>query len=132
MTCRYAPATASTTRSREFRYEASEARTLSDAERRFLNAVQSKIVCEAEARASVYPNGPTIVGPKGILIPSAARFVCCAVSERLPVTFGSRAVATAVSFVALGAQKHFPSDIFVGSVRGGLIGNYVATRAGGF
>ena len=41
-------------------------------------------------------------------------------------------VATAVSLSRWAGQKHFPSDIFVGSVLGGLIGNYVATRAGGF
>jgi methylglyoxal reductase len=39
---------------------------------------------------------------------------------------------TAVSLSRWAGQKHFPSDIFVGSVLGGLIGNYVATRAGGF
>jgi hypothetical protein len=41
-------------------------------------------------------------------------------------------VATAVSLSRWSGQKHFPSDIFVGSVLGGLIGNYVATRPGGF
>ena len=41
-------------------------------------------------------------------------------------------VATAVSLSRWGGQKHFPSDIFAGSVLGGLIGNYVATRACGF
>jgi membrane-associated phospholipid phosphatase len=38
-------------------------------------------------------------------------------------------VATVVSLSRWGAQKHFPSDIVAGSVLGGLIGNYVATRA---
>jgi membrane-associated phospholipid phosphatase len=41
-------------------------------------------------------------------------------------------VATAVSLSRSGGQKHFPSDIFTGSVLGGLIGNYVATHSGGF
>ncbi len=40
----------------------------------------------------------------------------------------SYAVATIVSLSRWGAQKHFPSDILVGGVLGGLIGNYVATR----
>jgi membrane-associated phospholipid phosphatase len=39
------------------------------------------------------------------------------------------AVATAVSLSRWGAQRHFPSDIFAGGVMGGLIGNFVATRA---
>jgi membrane-associated phospholipid phosphatase len=37
-------------------------------------------------------------------------------------------LATGVSLSRWGAQKHFPSDILVGGVFGGLIGNYVATR----
>ena len=41
----------------------------------------------------------------------------------------SCAVATAVSLSRWGAQKHFASDIFAGSVMGGLIGNFVANRA---
>jgi membrane-associated phospholipid phosphatase len=40
----------------------------------------------------------------------------------------SYGVVTAVSFSRWGAHKHFPSDILVGSVLGGLIGNYVARR----
>jgi hypothetical protein len=40
----------------------------------------------------------------------------------------SCAVATAVSLSRWGARKHFPSDILVGGVFGGLIGNYVATH----
>ena len=40
----------------------------------------------------------------------------------------SLAVATTVSLSRWGARKHFPSDIFVGGVLGGLIGNYVATH----
>ena len=39
------------------------------------------------------------------------------------------AVATAVSLSRWGAQRHFPSDILAGGVMGGLIGNFVATRA---
>jgi membrane-associated phospholipid phosphatase len=37
-------------------------------------------------------------------------------------------IATAVSLSRWGARKHFPSDILVGGVFGGLIGNYVATQ----
>ena len=40
-------------------------------------------------------------------------------------TFG---VATAVSLSRWSAQKHFPSDILVGGVFGGLIGEYVSHR----
>jgi PAP2 superfamily len=40
----------------------------------------------------------------------------------------SCSIATAVSLSRWGARKHFPSDILVGGVFGGLIGNYVATR----
>jgi membrane-associated phospholipid phosphatase len=40
----------------------------------------------------------------------------------------SYSVATIVSFSRWGARKHFPSDILIGGVLGGLIGNYVATR----
>lgn len=40
----------------------------------------------------------------------------------------SCALATAVSLSRWGARKHFPSDILVGGVLGGLIGNYVATH----
>jgi membrane-associated phospholipid phosphatase len=40
----------------------------------------------------------------------------------------SLGVATAVGFSRWSAQRHFPSDIFVGGVLGGLIGNYVAGR----
>jgi hypothetical protein len=39
------------------------------------------------------------------------------------------AIATAVSLSRWGAQKHFPSDILAGGIMGGLIGNFVATRA---
>ena len=37
-------------------------------------------------------------------------------------------LATAVSLSRWGARKHFPSDILVGGVLGGLIGNYVVTH----
>ncbi len=40
----------------------------------------------------------------------------------------SYSVASVVSLSRWGARKHFPSDILVGGVLGGLIGNYVATR----
>jgi membrane-associated phospholipid phosphatase len=37
-------------------------------------------------------------------------------------------LSTGVSLSRWGAQKHFPSDVLVGGVFGGLIGNFVATR----
>jgi len=37
-------------------------------------------------------------------------------------------LATGVSLSRLGVRRHFPSDVLVGSVLGGLIGNYVATH----
>jgi membrane-associated phospholipid phosphatase len=40
----------------------------------------------------------------------------------------SYTIATAVSISRWSAHKHFPSDILVGGVLGGLIGNYVARR----
>ncbi|HYK90856.1 MAG TPA: phosphatase PAP2 family protein [Acidobacteriota bacterium] len=40
----------------------------------------------------------------------------------------SYSVASIVSLSRWGARKHFPSDILVGGVLGGLIGNYVARR----
>jgi hypothetical protein len=44
----------------------------------------------------------------------------------LKVTSGT--LATAVSLSRVGVRRHFPSDVLVGSVVGGLIGNYVATH----
>ncbi len=44
------------------------------------------------------------------------------------VAIASYTVATIVSLSRWGARKHFPSDIVVGSVLGGLIGDYVARR----
>jgi len=41
----------------------------------------------------------------------------------------SYVMATTISVSRWVAHKHFPSDILVGSVFGGFIGNYVATRA---
>jgi membrane-associated phospholipid phosphatase len=40
----------------------------------------------------------------------------------------SYSVASIVSLSRWGARKHFPSDILVGGVLGGLIGNYIARR----
>ena len=40
----------------------------------------------------------------------------------------SYAMATGVSISRWTAHKHFVSDVVVGGVMGGLIGNYIATR----
>jgi membrane-associated phospholipid phosphatase len=42
--------------------------------------------------------------------------------------YTSYAMASAISFSRWSANQHFASDILVGGVVGGLIGNYVAKR----
>jgi hypothetical protein len=68
--------------------------------------------------------------PSGHAIDNWAVAVAVGRSRGCPkwLAITSYGVATAVSLSRWGAYKHFPSDILVGSVFGGLIGNYVATR----
>jgi membrane-associated phospholipid phosphatase len=66
--------------------------------------------------------------PSGHTMHSFAMALVVVRSHRTPkwLKVTSLGVATAVGFSRWGAQRHFPSDIFVGGVLGGLIGTYVA------
>jgi len=68
--------------------------------------------------------------PSGHAMNSFAVATAVARSPACPkwLAITSYSVATIVSLSRWGARKHFPSDILVGGVLGGLIGNYVATR----
>src|SRR5215472_10417796 len=94
MTCKYAFATACTTRSCEPSTDNRAASSFALADLRFLLAFQLKILAETFACASVYENGPTTVGIVtnglgGTLIPTVFKLICSSVSARLPVTWGS-------------------------------------------
>ncbi len=79
-------------------------------------------------------NGSFWVGgqsfPSGHAMNSWAVAIAVARSPQCPRWFAvtSYAMATAISLSRWSAHKHFPSDILVGGVLGGLIGNYVARR----
>ena len=68
--------------------------------------------------------------PSGHSLMSFAVATAVARNRRTPKWLAVTAytAATAVSLSRWPARKHFPSDVFVGAVLGGLIGNYVATR----
>lgn len=68
--------------------------------------------------------------PSGHVMDSWAVAFAMARSPECPkwLAVTSYGVATVVSVARWGAHKHFPSDIVVGGVLGGLIGNYVARR----
>jgi hypothetical protein len=68
--------------------------------------------------------------PSGHAMTSWAVALALARNPKCPrwLAYTSYAMATIVSFSRWSAHKHFLSDILVGSVAGGLIGNYVATR----
>ena len=68
--------------------------------------------------------------PSGHAMNSWAVAVAVARSPQCPKWFAitSYAMATVISVSRWTAHKHFPSDIVVGAVFGGLIGNYVARR----
>jgi len=68
--------------------------------------------------------------PSGHAMDSWAVAMVMARSRQAPtwLKVTSVALATAVSLSRVGVRRHFPSDVLVGSVLGGLIGNYVATH----
>jgi membrane-associated phospholipid phosphatase len=68
--------------------------------------------------------------PSGHSMNSWAVAFAIARTPRCPRWFAlaSYGMATAISISRWTAHKHFPSDILVGGVFGGFIGNYVATR----
>lgn len=68
--------------------------------------------------------------PSGHSMNSWAVAIAIARTPNCPKWFAyvSYGMATAISLSRWSAHKHFPSDILVGGVFGGLIGNYVATR----
>ncbi len=68
--------------------------------------------------------------PSGHTMNSWAVAMAIARTPKCPKWFAlvSYGMATAISASRWSAHKHFPSDILVGGVFGGLIGNYVATR----
>jgi membrane-associated phospholipid phosphatase len=68
--------------------------------------------------------------PSGHAMNSWAVAIAIARSPQCPkwLAITSYSIATAVSVSRWSAHKHFPSDILVGGVLGGLIGNYVARR----
>jgi hypothetical protein len=68
--------------------------------------------------------------PSGHAMTSWAVAIALARNPKCPrwLAYTSYAMATIVSLSRWSAHKHFPSDILVGSVLGGLIGNYVAMR----
>ncbi|HTY62806.1 MAG TPA: phosphatase PAP2 family protein [Acidobacteriota bacterium] len=69
--------------------------------------------------------------PSGHAMNSWAVAVAIARTHNCPrwLSITSYVMATGVSLSRWTAHKHFASDIVVGGVTGGLIGNYVATRA---
>src|SRR6267143_6925804 len=81
ITCRYALATASTTRSRLLLYEFWEAFRRSFDALKFCTEFQSKSFCETFPRASWTPNGPTITGnpAMGSFNPRSLRLYCSTV-----------------------------------------------------
>lgn len=68
--------------------------------------------------------------PSGHAMNSWAVALAVARTPKCPkwMTITSYVMATAISMSRWGANKHFLSDILVGGVAGGLIGNYVAKR----
>jgi membrane-associated phospholipid phosphatase len=68
--------------------------------------------------------------PSGHTMNSWAVALAIARTPKCPRWFAitSYIMATAISFSRYSANKHFASDILVGGVVGGLIGNYVAKR----
>lgn len=68
--------------------------------------------------------------PSGHAMNSFAVATAVARNKNCPrwLAITSYSVATFVSLSRWGARKHFPSDILVGGVLGGLIGDYVARR----
>jgi membrane-associated phospholipid phosphatase len=68
--------------------------------------------------------------PSGHAMQSWAAAVAIARTPKCPrwLAITSYTMATAVSLSRWSAHKHFPSDILVGAVFGGYIGNYVAGR----
>jgi membrane-associated phospholipid phosphatase len=69
--------------------------------------------------------------PSGHTMYSFAMAVVIARNQRTPkwLKITSLGVATAVGFTRWGAEKHFPSDVLVGGVLGGLIGNFAAHQS---
>jgi membrane-associated phospholipid phosphatase len=68
--------------------------------------------------------------PSGHAVMSFAVATAVARSRRTPKWLAVTAytAATAIGLSRWSARRHSPSDIFVGAVFGGMIGNYVATR----
>jgi membrane-associated phospholipid phosphatase len=68
--------------------------------------------------------------PSGHAMNSWAVAVAVARTPKCPkwLAITSYGMATAISLSRWSARRHFPSDILVGGVFGGLIGNYVARR----
>ncbi|MBN1567400.1 MAG: phosphatase PAP2 family protein [Acidobacteria bacterium] len=68
--------------------------------------------------------------PSGHAMTSWAVAIALAHSPQCPrwLAYTSYAMATIISLSRWSAHKHFPSDILVGGVFGGLIGNYIARR----
>jgi membrane-associated phospholipid phosphatase len=68
--------------------------------------------------------------PSGHAMQSWAAAVAIARTPKCPrwLAITSYTMATVVSLSRWSAHKHFPSDVLVGGVFGGLIGNYVARR----
>jgi hypothetical protein len=83
---------------------------------------------QGDGNGSFWTGGQSF--PSGHAMNSWAVAIAVARSPGCPRWFAitSYAMATVISLSRWSAHKHFPSDILVGGVLGGLIGNYVARR----
>jgi membrane-associated phospholipid phosphatase len=83
---------------------------------------------ESDGRGRFFGGGQSF--PSGHAMNSWAVAVAIARTPGCPRWWAitSYVMATAITASRWSAHKHFPSDLLVGSVVGGLIGNYIATR----